>query len=167
MNILCACDVLYLPEPKLRPMTLQTGQTNTFVTAPTPLVNISTTIQLGSEPLANASYRIQELADLGSITTDANGVAAFLAPVTLQFATLEFDTLGFTVVLKIGHLDPVDTPTGLCQRLGNLGYPVGAPGDESAMRTALTMFQLGQDGTPPDGNASDATIDALGKAHGS
>jgi peptidoglycan hydrolase-like protein with peptidoglycan-binding domain len=71
-------------------------------------------------------------------------------------------------VLKIGHLDPHDDPTGIQQRLRSLGYYFGAVDGElgGVTAAALRRFQTAN-GLEVSGEADDATVSALRDAYGS
>jgi hypothetical protein len=146
-NILYPTDMLYIPDQKPPVMTsLTTGATNTFVsTAPT--TNI--TLQISDPTFASQAYAVQELPGLTGLTTDANGTATFSAPVTLETATILFET-GPTFVCHIGSLDPVDTLSGVFQRLQCLAY-IDADitfdsGDLGLLRGALRALRAAQTG---------------------
>jgi peptidoglycan hydrolase-like protein with peptidoglycan-binding domain len=73
---------------------------------------------------------------------------------------------GFEFPLKLRHLDPANTVTGIQQRLANLGYdpgPIdGILGPET--RAALANFQLDY-GLPRTGQPDEDTIKALRSVH--
>jgi hypothetical protein len=122
-NTLFPGDVLYVPTPPpTAGASLKTGSTNNFVSdAPT----MTLTQQFaGPDPsmYASRAYTVQELTQLTGLTTDANGVATFSAPVTLTTATIVFGDTGETWTLGVGQMDPINTLTGIFKRLQNLGY---------------------------------------------
>jgi hypothetical protein len=125
-NILAPGDVLYIPDlpggPP--PMTnLTVGATNTFV-APDPPTMTLTHKFVGTDPAVYASkaYVVQELDQLTGLTTDANGVATFEAPVTLNTATVVFTDTAESFALCLGAMDPINTMSGIFMRLQALGY---------------------------------------------
>lgn len=121
-NILAPTDILYIPDPDDPvPITLQTGTTNSFVSSvPTKIV----TIRFMDDNLASQSCTIAELDYLIGLTTDSEGILEFEAPVTLKVATVTFPEVegGATCACGIGQLDPINTLSGIWQRLQNLGY---------------------------------------------
>jgi hypothetical protein len=163
MNMLCEADVLFVPEAKKKWLPVDVGRTNTFI-AKVQRVKVAATIHGAGAPLADAEYRVIELPELGAQKTDADGRAAFEVPETFERATVDFPDTDLRVVLKVGHLDPLKTPSGMRQRLNNLGYSVRSS-DSKSLRSALAMFQLGQDGLEPDGEPNEATVAALARAH--
>jgi hypothetical protein len=74
-----------------------------------------------------------------------------------------------TIVWKIavGHLDPVNTVSGMISRLNSLGYAVGAAGDAltDAARQALMAFQE-KEKVEVTGAIDEATISAMRKKFG-
>lgn len=166
MNMLCPGDILYLPAAKRTWLPVTLGSTNKFV-ANVSSMKIATVIRYADRPLANAQYRVRELDGLGTLTTDGDGLARFDAPATLERATMDFESQGLSVVLRVGHLDPVDTPSGISQRLSNLDYSAAQPDDPGDMSGALAMFQLDQNELKPDGEPNDDTRKAIEAKHGS
>jgi hypothetical protein len=120
-DILLATDILYIPDQASAPdgFDLKIGQTNTFTsTVPTFPVQI----RFADGPMANRSFTIQELPDLTGLATGGDGSVSIDVPVTMDSFTIEFDGIDEPFVFNVGHLDPVDTFTGVFQRLQNLGY---------------------------------------------
>lgn len=157
-NILCPCDVLYIPEPSPAPAhSLTTGTTNTFVSdAPT----VTVTIRFVDAPLASQAYTVQELPQLGGLTTGGDGTATFPIPVTLETFTIAFGDSGATFTFDVGHLDPIQTPSGILQRLQNLGY-VGPdascdPQDLELLRAGLSSLKAAQAGGGAAGSSTDS-----------
>ena len=71
-------------------------------------------------------------------------------------------------LLRVGHLDPAATASGVRQRLTNLGHGTRDEADllrPEALAAALKRFQRAQ-GATPTGEIDDATRDALERAHG-
>jgi hypothetical protein len=158
-NILAPTDILYIPDgagssPPAQELT--TGTTNTFVSEP-PSVTVSVKFaDTDGQSYSSRAFTIAELEDLTGLTTDGDGVAAFQAPVTLSMATLTFTDSNETWTLRIGSLDPINTPSGIFQRLQHLGYiPLGAEldGDDlTVLNRALYYFK--SQGTPPPADSS-------------
>jgi hypothetical protein len=121
-NILRPGDILYIPDQAYKTpdyQSLNTGATNSFVAdAPTTTINI----QFSDAQLASQACIVVELDHLTGLTTDGSGLLTFAAPVTLQIATITFSVLALTYSCRIGFLDPINTLSGIYQRLQNLGY---------------------------------------------
>lgn len=154
-NILAPGDMLFIPDASDGPdyKTLQTGSTNSFVSQapPTPV-----TVKFCDPALASQPCTIAELPDLRDLKTDANGVLTFQAPVSLETATVRFAGVNPAVMFacQLGRLDPVDTLTGIFQRLQNLGYIDDAAefeaDDLNLLRGGLNVLKISIQG-PPSG----------------
>jgi hypothetical protein len=104
----------------------------------------------GGKPLASTSCKVTVSGASTTAQTGADGLIEIeLAPHATE-AILEANGQSWT--LKIGHLDPPDTDTGLWARLRNLGYLVDeetqedqpapdAPPDDDALAFAIELFQ--------------------------
>jgi hypothetical protein len=156
-SLLWPTDILYIPSPTPPAMkNLQTGTTNSFVAdAPT----VSITIAFSDGGFASQACSIQELPQLTGLTTDASGTLTFSAPVTLDTATIAFSGIGATYVFKIGHLDPIETLSGVFQRLQNLGFIASDadfdPIDLEFLRTNLRALKAAQtEGGPGSASSS-------------
>ncbi len=165
-NVLWPTDVLYIPDANTAPPTsLVLGSTNTFV-ADIPTAKI--TVQFSEPGYASQAYTVQELEDLTGLSTDDSGVATFSVPVTLGTATIVFTESGATFECNVGDLDPINTLSGVFQRLQHLGFIDAAMSLEAAtlglVRSALAAFKAAQssdsspaDSTPPDSDSDDAS----------
>jgi hypothetical protein len=104
----------------------------------------------GGKPLADTECKVTVSGASTTAHTGAGGLVEIdLAPDATE-ATLEANGQSWT--LKIGHLDPPDTDTGLWARLRNLGYlvdvetqqdepPPDAPPAADALAFAIELFQ--------------------------
>jgi hypothetical protein len=158
-------DVVQIPDRSDRSETCRTGTRTRFqVRARVPMLRIRVR-DLAGKPVANAVCKLtvdgKELAP----TTDGEGLLVQSVPATARTAMLVVNQLEFD--LRIGHLDPIDTPTGLRARLNNLGLYSGDPEDDDpdALRDALELFQ-GMNALPVDGTANDATVAKLKEIYG-
>jgi hypothetical protein len=123
-NLLLAGDVLYIPDPQDPVLhTLASGTTNTFVAPDAATVSIALKFQvIGDSTYASKAYTITELDSLTGLATDGDGVATFDVPVNLETVTLVFTETGESWTLAIGGMDPINSLSGVFQRLQNLGY---------------------------------------------
>jgi hypothetical protein len=165
-NILWPTDILHIPdqvdkEPATFP--LVTGQTNTFV-CDTPTVSI--TIKFTDTSLAGQPFTVPEVPSLTDQTTGADGSVTLPIPVTLDTFTIAFTQSGATFEFKPGGLDPMDTLSGVFQRLYNLGFlgddASADPLDVGEIRVALRAFKALQSagGSAPSGSTDiDGDVD--------
>lgn len=119
-------------------------------------------------PLANVAFRLAFGGREVRGETDGDGKidVPIDAQIKLARLTLEPDTLHErTIDLKIGYLEPIDSPSGVRQRLNNLGFSPGELGDEADIKEAARMFQR-KHGLSPTGELDDATRAKLRDAGG-
>lgn len=159
-NILWPTDILHIPDPiEKEPVThaLVTGQTNAFV-ADVPTLSVS--LRFADAPLASQGYTVPELPDLVGLTTTADGTATFEIPVTLGAFTIAFTESGLAFTCNTGALDPIDTVSGVFQRLQHLGYIdhdiVVDAVDIDTVRAALRAFKAVQSGGQTGAASPDA-----------
>jgi hypothetical protein len=170
-SILNPGDVLYIPEVKPQWLSVSPGTTNTF-TARVPMQTVKLVLG-GEKPLANEAYVVKGLGDDIQGTTDGNGALSVDVPLAFSSFLLELPDKNVSHRVFVGHLNPLTERSGIRQRLSNLGYgsvlapylvPFGISADEGLWRH-LRAFQLAN-GLEPTGEADQATIEALNKAHG-
>jgi hypothetical protein len=126
-DLLLAGDVLYVPDAADRPQPpvnpVAAGTTTTFVAPDPPTVTVSHQFfGLDSSTYDSKTFTVQELDNLGELQTTKDGLATFQVPVTLDTATIVFSDTGESWALQVGDLDPINTVSGIFQRLQNLGY---------------------------------------------
>lgn len=126
------------------------------------------------KPLADTACTVTVDGAAVTVTTGADGLVELdLAPGARE-ATLAANAMSWT--LQIGHLDPVDTDTGLWARLRNLGYLVDedtedaaaapdAPPDPALLAFAIELFQRDH-GLPIDGSDTAGVTARLQEAYG-
>ncbi len=178
-DILWPTDVLYIPEDSDNPPRqheLVLGTTNTF-TSYVPTIPVS--LRFTDEGLISQAYTILELPELTDLTTDGDGTAFFDVSVMQRAVTIVFMRDGTTFDCKIGDLDPVNTLSGICQRLQHLGYLPSEvdldPPDLDQIRAALRWLRArhsldtsGDDaGLDEDGHLDESTTQLLVDDHGS
>ena len=149
-NILYPTDVLYIPDQVGKAAAtenLTTGTTNAFQTDP-PTTTV--TLRFLDAACASQAFTVQEVPTLTGLTTDANGSVSFAVPVSLETFTVEFTSAGSTYSLQLGQIDPIDSLSGIFQRLQNLGYidmdAALDPSNLEPVRAALQAFNASQPG---------------------
>jgi hypothetical protein len=149
-NMLWPTDVVYIPDPVAPLMTALTpGSTNNFVST-SPTVDVS--LKFTDPERQSQPYTITELPQLTNLTTGPDGTTTFQVPVSESSVTLVFTSDGAAFVCNIGQLDPINTLSGIVQRLQNLGLldPAGLYDSSNldAIRSGLRALREGQ--SPPD-----------------
>lgn len=167
-HILCAGDVLYVPETPSPRHPLTTGALNTYVTD-VPTVSLVLTFKQCGKPMASASCVVHGLPDATTMTTDGAGTLNLTVPVTVRELAVEFPDVPLIRHVSLGDLDPITEPSGVVQRLRNLRYlsyfTTIQPSDTAGLKRVLSKFQEAN-GLPVTGTLDDPTRSALEQAHG-
>ncbi len=135
----------------------------------------------GGKPLANKKYILDvkdEHRTYKYRETDGNGLVKEMVPVNAKDVKLlvgEYKDNSFKPQykfnLKINHIDPIDTVSGVQARLNNLGFECGEVTDinNTSTKEAVRAFQekYKNDGLPANGDYKDkATQDKLKDVYG-
>jgi hypothetical protein len=162
-GVLAPGDSLYIPDKEESPgEKVPSGSTVRFRVKRS-LAKLRLVVRgFSGKPLADTDCKVTVLGATTTTRTAADGLIELdLVPEATE-ATLEAN--GQTWTLKIGHLDPAETDSGLWARLRNLGYlndeegeegeedpAPDAPPDAESLAFALELFQrdhqLAVDGT--------------------
>jgi hypothetical protein len=123
------------------------------------------------EPWANAPYILDIDGKWSEGRTDGDGkLEVFIPPGSREGRlTMEPGTQREQVyILKLGHMDPVISMTGVADRLNNLGYHNGSRPTEMTpdLQESIRVFQKANS-LQETGEADQATQDKLTEKHGS
>jgi len=173
-NVLSPGDILYVPDAPPDRLPLELGASNSY-TGQVPEVTVSVLLCDHDQPVAGEPYVVKGLRTPLEGTTSATGLVSFPVPVDCVTAELGLPRRELSLLLLIGHLDPVDTPSGQRARLENLGLKDrGAPDPEALagddddsleLQRATRAFQAAR-GLPQTGDFDEQTREALEMAHG-
>jgi len=159
-------DVVSVPEREPKQASVATGQEHRFrVKLPTAKLRLFLKGPDGSA-LADKRYLLRFGTTRVEGTTDGAGKVEVSIPAELDAADLDVwvaatgESPDLTLPIRVGHLDPVDTPSGWKARLAHLGFPSASGGE----RAALVAFQR-KYGLDPSGEADDATRAKLESLH--
>jgi len=105
------------------------------------------------------------------LTTDGDGKLTVRTAKSATVAGVVVKGVQFAGEVKLGALDPLDTPTGIAQRLTNLGYVVPRPEQDAKpevaketfdydLRSAAEEFQCDQGINPPNPDPMSAALKA-------
>ncbi len=172
-NILAPGDVIHIPELQTPSFRVATGRTHTFR-----LKKEKTTLRLvvrdaqGRE-VEGKRFRLEVAEVIKEGSLNAAGLVEADIPHDASEGTLRVwwgddtdDESAHTITLKIGHLDPVDQPTGVQARLNNLGFRCGQVDGIRGPQTeaALKEFQA-RAGLKITGEPDAATVSKLEQLH--
>ena len=172
-NILLPGDVVNLPNPAPKTADAPTEKVSRFVATTEDKLDFRVVLlDENNQPMK--SLKCQFLEEGREATSDGSGMLERLELFpSFELGVLRFDfredvRLAFAVA--VGHLDPLDTPSGIQERLSNLGYYAGEIGyaddDAMALKCAIEEFEL-ENGLEPTGDPANATmLDKLKNVHG-
>ncbi len=166
-HILAEGDVVFVPERVTHQQSVATGQRHRFVVR-VPTIAIKMTLKdRRGRALANRRFELDAGGVTRSGTTDGDGRFEVSVPATASSGELRL--LGangpeLTMPLAIDHLDPVEQPSGVRQRLRHLGFLPQQDPDPRAIEAALRDFQRAHR-LPESGTADDATCATLREKH--
>ena len=190
-NILLPGDVVNIPNPAPKTASAPTEKVSKFVAASKDQLDFRVALlDENNQPMKD--LKCQFLEEGREATSDGNGVLERLelSP-RFELGVLRFDfrsedlsqrgaapadvfkgseTVRLAFAVAVGHLDPLDTPSGIQARLSNLGYYAGEIGyadeDALALRCAIEEFEK-ENGLTPAGDPTSATMQGkLKDVHG-
>ena len=143
-SLLLPGETVFLPEKGTDPRLCQTTRRHVFRVK---RLRARMRFSVGDEDrvFARARYELWVDGERFEGTTDGDGVidvrvspGASTARVSVWADGDDSDPWEWT--LRVGHLDPIDSDSGLRGRLANLGYP--ADDGDDGLREALSRFQF-------------------------
>jgi len=167
---LFAGDRLFIPDKQTKTESVATEQRHRFQVKGGSLLLRIVLKDIDDEPIAQAACALEVDGAEHFLTTDANGLIEQAIPGTAERGTLTIDDPDVLLDiegLRIGHLDPVDTPSGQQARLNNLGYYIDTADrpEEEELRSAVEEFQCDH-GLTVDGDCGPNTQAKLTEVHG-
>ncbi|MHB8080188.1 MAG: peptidoglycan-binding protein [Candidatus Krumholzibacteriia bacterium] len=167
-SLLLPGDRVQVPDPRPRQEQAADGQQHRFHRKGLPS-RLRVRILRDGEPRRNEPYTLNVDGRLSQGSTDGDGAVAAAVPPNAQRATLvvgKEEKERQTFELRLSGLDPVETISGVQQRLENLGYPCPASGAlDEPTRSALADFQRAFD-LEATGEPDRKTRDKLAAEHG-
>jgi hypothetical protein len=165
-HTLCPGDVLWVPGEAAPPLALAVGSANSY-RAVVPKVPVKLHLDPKQRPVAGKAFEVHGAGGADPLrgTVSDEGEIAFEVPVLVREVDVQVREIGLRVRLHVGDLDPLEEPSGVTQRLRNLGYlsRSGAVSDETRAQ-AIRAFQLDHH-LEADGILNEATLEALRDAH--
>jgi hypothetical protein len=165
-QVLLAGDVVHVPPLRTKVVDVAIDQRHRFVRRGVPS-RLRVRMIVGGQPLASTPFTLS--VDGGAPTTGVTGsggeVEAWIPPAAKRAVIA---TELHSLEVHLARLDPIDTPSGLAQRLQNLEYLARGddPVDPDDLEDALMGFQ-DDHGLTTSGTADAETLAALVRVHGS
>lgn len=166
LNVLYPGDVLTIPDKRKKEVSCGTEKRHRFRKKGTPAQLRLKLLDEDDSPRANVKYSLQIEGRYFEGSTDGEGKLEQTIPPGAKKAVLMLED-DDPIPLDLGHLDPVDTITGVQQRLRNLGYECNEEtGDlDDGTISALKAFQKDND-LEESGEPDQTTKDKLVEKHG-
>ncbi len=170
-SILAPGDVLHVPARGAPRPRVSKGANNRYTVNVASVALVVTLRDVEGRPLANKAFVVHGPPTPIRGTTDGNGAASFSVPTHLREVHLVVEEIGRVYRLAVGHMDPVETPTGLRKRLAHLGHYIHVPAgdghsEDEHLRRSILSFQRSQS-IPETGEMNEQTRNVLVAAHGS
>jgi N-acetylmuramoyl-L-alanine amidase len=171
-NLIYPGDQVYIPDIKPRSESVPTDQQHVFVASfPPTYLNVRIKDQ-DDQPVTGAQYEMKLDAITLTGATDDDGWIRSKIPAWSELGTLKVwpnpDDPDTTIEWQVGlgHLDPIETVSGIKERLTNLGYNCGEINDveDDTYTAALMQFQTDYN-LKVDGIVGPQTRGALVKEH--
>lgn len=165
-NVLLPGDVLVIPDKQQKAVSRPTGALHTFVLRTNPLELRLAFLDLKNRPICGAAVTVN-FGQAAALTTDGEGKVVLTIRRSEPGGDMALPQ--GTAAVLVGHLDPIDTESGVRARLSNLGYLLGDvedADDAEELRFALQELQADY-ALPFTGELDDATRAKLAEVHGS
>jgi hypothetical protein len=165
MNTLLPGDVVFIPDLREKTVSVVTAKRHLFRRKGVP-AKFHIQVFDGEKPRANQDYELTVDGRVYPGKTDDKGVLHEWVPPGARSGELRIGPDAFTATLRFGHMDPIETLSGIQRRLNNIGYACGGTGGELDDRTreALSSFQH-RFGLPDSGEPDEATVRKLEEVH--
>ena len=170
-SVLAEGDVVFVPDLEPRVFVLETGKRHRIVIKRVKVAIRPQLLHLDATPIVGAKCAVTPAKKPLEGRTDDDGWFEQKVPADAKdlklIVILTDDPDGPCYIwrLAIGHLDPVDTASGLQQRLSNLGYWPAGESNAATLPFGLRAFQEDHD-LDVTGEADQATQDKLKEVHG-
>jgi hypothetical protein len=167
-NLLLAGDRVTIIDKRPDPKPGQTGRRHRFRLKAVP-AQLRLRVLKAGQPRANESYALEIDGDSWSGTLDADGLLVHNIPPNASKGRVFVGRERDLYRLLLGHLDPIDTNTGVQQRLNNLAYPCGQVDGIIGPKTlaALRDFRKDNNLSPAEiPSLDDPTRTTLKQVHG-
>lgn len=141
-NVLLAGDEVFIPKKELKQKSGATEQRHKFKRKGEP-VKLKLQLMFMGEPRANEDCVLDLEGTLINTKTDAQGKIEVFIPGDARSGSIILRDGAEVIPLKVGNLDPIDTLTGVQQRLNNAGFDCGGEDGELGeyTREALRQYQ--------------------------
>jgi Putative peptidoglycan binding domain len=164
-NQLAPGDQVFIPDLRKKIESRGTDATHKFKVKGVP-AKIKMQLKMLGQPRANEPYVLQIDDQLIKGTLDGAGKLEQFMPPNARSGRLILGGGKEVIPLRLHHLNPIDEPSGIQQRLNNLGFQCGSEDGEldDQAQEAIKQFQ-GKYGLPITGEVDAATKAKLAEIH--
>lgn len=164
-NILFPGDEVYIPPIRVQDHKGSTDTRHKFVRKGIP-AKLKMQLFLLGEPRRNEPYTLILDDEIIHGTTDGDGNLEHFIKPNSKGGILRLNGGKEEYPVRVGHLNPIDTISGIKQRLNNLGYNCGNESNEidDLLTQALVQFQ-GDHDLEPTGEIDAATRGKIESVH--
>lgn len=141
-NLLFDGDEVYVPDLDLKQESRGVDARHKFKVKGEQ-VKFKLQLLMMGQPRANEAYTLVVDGTIYSGTTTGDGRLEHVLPANARSGVLKLKGGKEEYPVRIGHLNPIDTVSGVQQRLNNLGFNCGAENGElsETLKAALVAFQ--------------------------
>ncbi len=165
-DTLCPGDVIHLPAEPPTTLDLRAKTRNRY-RAKVPTVPLHLHLDTKGAPVTGQRYEVHGIGAGDPIigTVPANGEIRVDVPVCVRELEIRLPESGTAIPVRLGDLDPIEEPSGVAQRLANLGY-LSSREDASPelVAAAIKAFQADH-GLASSGSLDESTRRALEEQH--
>ena len=170
-QVLYPGDILFIPTTVSRKGASVTAAASNQFVANLPTTSVILRLKRGERLVRNATCLITGLtAEQGEYHTDGEGIVRLEVAPHISLFRIAVPSHDIEYSIRIGALDPINSPMGAAKRLANLGYLAsnigGLRNDTATLISAIKVFQTVHD-LDPSGELDEATTSAIKTAHGS
>jgi hypothetical protein len=165
-DMLCPGDLLFVPGEPPEPLALSVGTVNAYQ-ATVPKTPVKVHFDPKASEVANKPFEVHGAGGEKPLTgtVSGDGAVEFDVPVNVRWVEVVIPDAGIRTSIHVGDLDPIDEPSGVTQRLRNLGLlPLKGDVSDEDIAAALRTLQK-RNGLPPTGTLDDPTKAAVAAAH--
>lgn len=165
MDVLLTGDEVVIPDVRPWSGAVDAGERHVFRRKGVPAV-FRLVLRARGRPRAHVGWRLVAAGVEVTGRTGADGLVTAHVPASASTGLLYLDDHASPLTLRFGHMDPLDTTSGVRKRLRNLSMT--APDDDDlaspAWRRAIDALQA-RVGLPRTGSLDDETRQRLGALH--
>jgi len=166
-NVLAPGDVVVIPDKRIKEERVGTDKRHRFRKKGVPELLRLRLLDEDGEPLANEPYLLSVEGTVRRGTTDGDGVVTEHISPDARSGRLVLLNTEEEYRLALGHLDPLDSATGVQDRLNNLGFTCGSVDGVIGPKTQESISYYREVASLAEGDGVDREfLDHIASQHG-